>query len=588
MNKHILSNKNIEVKISIKTKLLSIYILTILTMIILSIWSNVTLNFSVDKLDTMIESTLQANSIIVETEKIIKGNNDTNNLALIDEYSSSAIFSSKKADMEKDKELINASLKKINNAVSLLSKKYIKNKDSLPTLQTTANLFTSFQDSINLEISAYENSDLNSALVAQTDVLKRGDFFVSSIQQLISLELQYDQQQKEILNRKSAQTGMIVIIAVIIVGVLSMSIAYIFTNRITGTISSLAKASKSIADGNLKVEFVKIKSRDEISILITSFNIMVENLKVLIKKIADSSNKLSHSAEFLKSGAEQNNQAIEQIATTMQQVSYGASDQSQRSQDTLLVVKNMFECNKAAYDNTKKVLYTSYKATNAANDGKQKMENLLKQIGIIEDDVVNTQSFAKTLKIRVGEINKIVDIINHITSQTSLLSLNAAIEAARAGEHGKGFAVVADEISNLANNSSNATIEISNMLKEILMQSENVATSMEIGVSKIKEGIQMASEAGVAFKDIVETSIEVEDQVKEINDEMEKMVEDIGKVKEMSINISEIAKQSSDGSQEVAAAIEEQSASLQEILGSASELTVMANELQYIIDKFEL
>ena len=81
--------------------------------------------------------------------------------------------------------------------------------------------------------------------------------------------------------------------------------------------------------------------------------------------------------------------------------------------------------------------------------------------------------------IKALQISKIVDLINGISEQTSLLSLNASIEAARAGAAGKGFGVVADEIKHLAEQTSEATKTIRSIVEEIVKETQNAVQEVE-------------------------------------------------------------------------------------------------------------
>jgi methyl-accepting chemotaxis protein len=147
---------------------------------------------------------------------------------------------------------------------------------------------------------------------------------------------------------------------------------------------------------------------------------------------------------------------------------------------------------------------------------------------------------------------------------------------------------VADEIRKLAEGSSNATKEITGMLKEIQNGSLALANSMIVGVNEAKEGTQMANAARDAFSEIMNTSKDVDTHIKGIAIEIENMVYGIKEVQEMGDIISKIARESSEGSELVAASVEEQSAGLQEITSSASVLSEMAEDLQRMVSQFKI
>jgi len=479
---------------------------------------------------------------------------------------------------------ISAGLEEIDNNIIKLNK-LVSDDEVINRLNAVERLDKTFKEYID---EVYTNTDLSYLIEKRDDIKKVAGFIGDEIEKLLSAELNHQLILKEQLSKQANKTGIVVILVITCVSAIILVISTMYSSKTGGTINKLSLSAQDIADGNLNVNDVKVNSKDDVAVLAQAFNKMASNLRSMISKISSSSENVAEFAESLKAGAEQSTKAIEQIAATIQQVSNGAVDQSEKSEKTVEVIRNQMEINKKIYDNSRTVLSTSIKASEAAEVGNDKVRQLINQIETIQKKIINTQKVTQSLKKQTADIRVILDSITNIASQTNLLSLNATIEAARAGEHGKGFAVVADEIRKLAEGSASAAKRITEILKEIQNQAELVAESMNEGVNEVIEGTKMAEEAGKSFEEIVSTSRDVDIQVKEINEEIEKAVKEIQKVEEMSRAIYNVAKQSMSGSQEAAAAIEEQTASQEEISSSASMLAELAEELNNMVSSFKL
>ena len=117
-----------------------------------------------------------------------------------------------------------------------------------------------------------------------------------------------------------------------------------------------------------------------------------------------------------------------------------------------------------------------------------------------------------SLKEYMDKMYSIIEIINNITSETSLLSLNASIEAARAGEAGRGFAVVASEISGLATQTQEATVSIEELIRNVSEELEKVVTIIESMISQVEHQNVTVNETAGSFRTIEDNSDRVQSQ----------------------------------------------------------------------------
>ena len=554
---------------SIKAKLIMGFAVIIFVMGLISLFAYAKLQASLTEMSEMVESAIIANTIITD-----------NGIAVANAIS---VYSLDKTP--ENKAIIMDLLDENDEKISEL-RVYTKNEDGIRLIDATVKRLDDYRMNVEKAIAFSDSKDSAGYIEANAESKKLIGYVGLTLQELLKNELNYNAIEKDRLTAAAIVTGQMVLVSILLIAIISITGAIILTNKITGMIAKLAHHAQSIADGNLLATQIKADSRDDLSILVKAFNKMGDNLRTIIGKISDNSNNIARSSEFLKQNSEESSKAIEQIAISIKQISEGALDQTEKSERTFNIAKKLNESNKKAYEDMNKVLSSSSMATHAANNGNVKMTALLEQIVVIEEKIISTHTVSDVLNLKSTEIKKVVDTITNMASQTNLLSLNAAIEAARAGIHGKGFAVVADEIRKLAQSSSDATKEITTMLNDIHSTSQELASSMMVGVNEVKEGAQMASAAKDSFGEIVNTSKDVDNRIKDISAEIEKMVEGIKEVEEMSYVISQLAKGSSDESTYVAAAVQQQSAGLQEITSYASILSEMSEDLKLMVSQF--
>ncbi len=553
---------------TIKSRMILGFSLIVIVMGSISIGSFFIIRSFMLKFDNMVQTTITANEI-------------NNSITKIPEHITAFINAQ---DNIENADNLTAEMRKMQDNIILL-RKIVSDKKIYEYIDSVERFSISIQEDIE---GVFSSESKDEALKHNEHVKTILNLSKTNVDKLIAAELNSQLELKEQISNRANIIGVIVILVILCVSLISIIGSTTYSSKIGGIINKLSISAQSITDGNLKIEHIKTNSKDDLALLAQGFNKMVENLCSIISKISDTSENVANSAEYLKSGSEQNTKTIEQIAASIMQVSLGASKQQEQSEMTVEVTKNQLERSNKIYDNSRIVLGTAVKASEAAEIGNDKVTELIDQIGIIQEKIVSTQEIAESLKKKSSEIRIILDAITNIASKTNLLALNAAIEAARAGEHGRGFAIVADEIRKLAGASANSVEGITEMLNEIQNQTEQVAERMGLGVDEISEGIEMAEKARKSFEEIVSTNRDVDTQVRQITEEIEQATIEIQTVEEMNRIVHGVARQFMAESQEIASAVQEQSAGQEEISSSAAMLSDSADELKKVIREFRL
>jgi methyl-accepting chemotaxis protein len=397
----------------------------------------------------------------------------------------------------------------------------------------------------------------------------------------------------------------------------------------------------TIAQGNLTLDITPRSNGDELSIALQK---MIQGLRRQVSRLAENAARLSSASQQLSLAANQAGQAANQIVAVIQQVARGTSQQSESVSKTAASVEQMSraidgvahgaaeqseaitktstytaQLSKSIQQvsgNVKRVTDDSARAAVSANDGVQTVKATLEGMDNIRSKVGFSAEKVQEMGSHSSEIGVIVETIEDIASQTNLLALNAAIEAARAGEHGKGFAVVADEVRKLAERSSNATKEISNLVRNILATVSEAVKAMEESTQEVEKGVRYAEDTGQSYDAILAVIQDVHHQaedaaraaeimnkaaselvnamdsvsavVEENTAATEQMAASSGEVTQAIENIASVSEENSAAVEEVSASAEEMSAQVEEVTASAQSLADMAVELQKIVQEFRL
>jgi methyl-accepting chemotaxis protein len=294
-------------------------------------------------------------------------------------------------------------------------------------------------------------------------------------------------------------------------------------------INEALKILEKIANGDLTENISTAYSGD--------YQRIADNLNQVVTNLGDAMLKVTEAASELSASASQ-------ISSSAEEMAAGATEQSTQTSEIASAVEEMA---KAGSENTKNAKLASESAKRAGEKAKDSGDVIWKTInGInkLSEVMMQSANSVKELGKNSDQIGEIVQVIDDIADQTNLLALNAAIEAARAGEQGRGFAVVADEVRKLAERTSKATKEISNMIKKIQHDTGDAVHIMQQGTNEVEAGKALAAEASEALKEIIDITKENADRMEQLaaaneaqsaaNDEISRVIEQIDNVSQQS------------------------------------------------------
>ncbi len=377
----------------------------------------------------------------------------------------------------------------------------------------------------------------------------------------------------------------IITVLAIVVGIL---ISYFIGRSISKPIQKVTVGLEEIAKGNLAIEPIIIKNRDEVGVMATTFNKMSNDLQQIVSSVRDSSMQLAANAEELSASSEESLASSQMVAKSAEEQMIASEQQVNHMESSMSSMGALQKgVSEIAYSNDE-MLQATDGVKILVTKGSSVVSEVAGQMETIHTTFTETTEIMKNMAKHSDEIQNITSLITDISEQTNLLALNAAIEAARAGEYGKGFAVVAEEVRKLAEQSKNSASEIESMVQLIHTASGSAVKAITTGGDKVEQGLAKTTESLNVFNEI-ETSVGV------VVQKVELVSTAIGQIQEMANSVTEsagkvqtLATQAADGASDTSAATEQQLAANEEISSNAQSLADLAEKLQNEVSHFKL
>ena len=226
-------------------------------------------------------------------------------------------------------------------------------------------------------------------------------------------------------------------------------------------------------------------------------------------ELNDSAGSLSGSVDEVTASIEQLVRSIGQVARNADNLAGAADDASSSMSQTAAMVREVDA-------NASEMARLSGEVVALSEKGRERVRQTIGGMEAIRQTTQTAEAVIRRLAERAHAIGAIVNVIDDVADETSLLALNAAIIAAQAGEHGRAFSVVADEIKSLAERVLESTKEISGLIRSVQEEATQATGAVGEGAHSVSRGVELAGEAGVSLEEITRAARESGARVDEI------------------------------------------------------------------------
>ncbi|MGM0853148.1 MAG: methyl-accepting chemotaxis protein [Bacillota bacterium] len=373
---------------------------------------------------------------------------------------------------------------------------------------------------------------------------------------------------------------------------LSVGVAFIIVlllvSRLTSPIAELRESMKKIRDGDLAASVPVETTLPEIVSLQKSFDSMVLKMKDLIHNIHQTTDSLASTGIKLQSSSSELLKENEYMVETVRMVKVGAEQTAGTSEVSVNHFQEMNMTVKSIFMKMNSVFEKTMDMNESAGVGEYKVDKMVEGLNRVSGDFKHMNKIIQDVNDQSSSIVTVISLINQIAEQTKLLALNATIEAARAGESGCGFAVVANEVKKLADQSSDATKNISETIHKMESISLNASRQFEQFFKEFHHFVSEATETRESF-DLLKNEIDG------VSRDLQNMKADLGyfeislpKVEASTEAFSYVSQETLAGTEQMLAAFEEQHEKVRNTHEVGEELLIASNQLKEISRQFKI
>lgn len=378
--------------------------------------------------------------------------------------------------------------------------------------------------------------------------------------------------ESEALAGITTVTGVAVGISAIVV-LLAIIICFILGRRLMRPLVKVSTIIEEIANGDINADFGMVKeTNDEIGLIIEKMKELTQSLGNIVGKIRNSSDTMSANSYELNDTSSQTLAANNEISKAVEDVAEGSTGMAASISK---INENLLEMSNETKDINESVNEIRNQTT-AVQDSSKIMNDKIKSMQDsshkMDEGISAISKRIETVNTTVDKVSNIVSVIEEISSETNLLSLNASIEAARAGDAGKGFAVVAQEIRVL---SDNTNTELENIKQIISSLVEECRYCVQASGTIVEDNAKQKEE----IKAVLDEFGSLDEQIQKTAEKADEIEELVTAMIELNDDITKSSNSLTDVSAANAAATEEMNANIEELNAMMNGVSEMAGNM---------
>lgn len=378
--------------------------------------------------------------------------------------------------------------------------------------------------------------------------------------------------ESEALAGITTVTGVAVGIIAIVV-LIAIIISFIMGRRLMRPLVKVSTIIEDVANGNIEADFSVVKeSNDEIGLIIEKMKELTQSLGSIVGKIRNSSDTMSSNSYELNDTSSQTLAANNEISKAVEDVAEGSTGMAasiSKINENLLEMSNETKDINASVDEIKNQTVAVQDSSKIMND---KIKSMQDSSHKMDEGISAISKRIETVNTTVDKVSNIVSVIEEISSETNLLSLNASIEAARAGDAGKGFAVVAQEIRVL---SDNTNTELENIKQIISSLVEECRYCVQASGTIVDDNAKQKEE----IKAVLDEFGSLDEQIQKTAEKADEIEELVTAMIELNDDITKSSNSLTDVSAANAAATEEMNANIEELNAMMHGVSEMAEHM---------